>query len=127
MALAGVACERVPQIESRVPPGIDAGLASEIARIKAIDNHAHPVRPVAAGEAPDTDYDALPVEHLEPASDPVRTRSGSRELAEAQGALTRGSRATPVALLDQLRIDVMLANRVSMGPGLPAGRFLWVP
>jgi len=29
---------------------------------RPIDNHAHPVRPVAAGEQPDDEYDALPVE-----------------------------------------------------------------
>ncbi len=127
LALAGVACERVPPVESRVAPNIDAELASEIARIKAIDNHAHPVRPVAAGEAPDTEYDALPVEHLEPSTDPVRTRSESPELAEAHFAFSRGGKATPAAVLDQLGIEVMLANRVAMGPGLPAGRFLWVP
>ena len=42
---------------------VDAQLSSEIDQILAIDNHAHPVRPVAADEAPDTDYDALPVEN----------------------------------------------------------------
>ncbi|MGA3204206.1 MAG: hypothetical protein ABSF12_17080, partial [Bryobacteraceae bacterium] len=55
-------------------PPIDPQLASEIAKIKAIDNHAHPVRP---GDPPDTDFDALPVDHLDPYSEPVRTRSGS--------------------------------------------------
>src|SRR5437879_6231205 len=52
-------------------PHVDPALVTEIAGIKAIDNHAHPVRPVAPGEPADTDYDALPVESLEPASDPV--------------------------------------------------------
>jgi predicted TIM-barrel fold metal-dependent hydrolase len=32
-----------------------------------------------------------------------------------------------VRLLDELNIDVMLANRVAVGPGLPQPRFLWVP
>ena len=32
-----------------------------------------------------------------------------------------------VQILDQLNIEVMLANRVALGPGLPAPRFLWVP
>jgi len=44
---------------------IDPGIAAEIAKIKAIDNHAHPVRP-ALGGVQDTDYDALPVENMEP-------------------------------------------------------------
>jgi hypothetical protein len=30
----------------------------EIDQIQAIDNHAHPVCPVAQGEQPDKDYDA---------------------------------------------------------------------
>jgi uncharacterized protein len=30
-------------------------------------------------------------------------------------------------VLDRLGIDIMLANRVAMGPGLPASRFVWVP
>jgi hypothetical protein len=119
LALAGVACERVPPVEARAHGDIDPELASEIARIKAIDNHAHPVRPVAAGEAPDMEFDALPVDHLEPASDPVRTRPHPLTL--------RTGAATPEKVLDQLGIDIMLANRVAMGPGLPSDRFLWVP
>jgi len=39
---------------------IDPEIAAEIAKIKAIDNHAHPVRPVL-GNDKDADYDALPV------------------------------------------------------------------
>jgi hypothetical protein len=41
---------------------IDPVIAAEIAKIKAIDNHAHPVLPAAG----DTEYDALPVEHMDP-------------------------------------------------------------
>ena len=58
------ACSRAPE------PPVDPQLAAEIAKIKAIDHHAHPVRPTAPGEAPDTDYDALPVENLEASSPP---------------------------------------------------------
>ncbi len=90
----------------------------------AIDNQAHPVRPAAPGEAPDKEFDALPVDNLEPASDPIRERSGSLELADARAHVTRGD---PAKVLDQLGIGVMLANRVAMGPGLPPDRFLWVP
>ena len=66
----------------RTPEGgrVDSQLASQIAGIKAIDNHAHPVRPTLNGETPDTEYDALPVESLEAQSDPVRDRPGSPEL-----------------------------------------------
>jgi uncharacterized protein len=113
--LAG--CSRAP-----LPPA-DADLLKEIQGIPAIDNHAHPVRPTAAGEAPDRDYDALPVDNLEAQSDPVRLRANSPELAEARDILKRGE---PAKVLDQLGIEIMLANRVSMGPGLPRARFLWV-
>src|SRR5258706_4359084 len=115
---------------------IDPQLAAEIAKIKAIDNHAHPVRPVAAGEQPDDEYDALPVENLEAQSDPVRTRQNSPDVADAHRHLFNGDKAAAaktlgqeyaVKVLDQLGIDIMLANRVALGTGLPASRFLWVP
>jgi len=118
LTLAIAACQRSN-------PPVDPQIASEIAATKAIDNHAHPVRPTASGEAPDTEFDALPVDNLEPSSDPVRMRNGSPELMEAHKAL--GGIKTPEHLLDFLGIDTMLANRVAMGPGLPSNRFLWVP
>src|SRR5437868_3784554 len=71
---------------------IDPQLATEIARIKAIDNHAHPVRPVAQGEKPDDEYDAMPVETLEASSDPVRLRPKSPELLDAQRHLFSGEK-----------------------------------
>jgi predicted TIM-barrel fold metal-dependent hydrolase len=115
---------------------IDRQLADEIAKIKAIDNHAHPVRPVAPGEQPDDEYDALPVENLEAQSDPVRTRPNSPDVAAAHRGLFNGDKAAAakthgqeyaVKVLDQVGIDIMLANRVAVGPGLPSSRFLWVP
>jgi len=127
------------QLAAQLP--IDSQLAEEIAKIKAIDNHAHPVRP-AWGTDKDTDYDALPVESMDPYTEPVRTRDGSGLALEASRALfgpasdykarrrqlmeeKREGYANWV--LDQLGIETMLANRVSMGPGLAAPRFLWVP
>lgn len=107
---------------NRTPPA-DPQLLQEIQSIQAIDNHAHPVRPTSPGEAPNRDYDALPVDNLEPQSNPVRLRPNAPELAEARRVIKHGS---PASVLDQLGIGVMLANRVSMGPGLPPDRFLWV-
>jgi predicted TIM-barrel fold metal-dependent hydrolase len=121
---------------SRPVPEVDSQLAAEIAAIKAIDNHAHPVRPAAQGEPPDTEYDALPVENLEASSDPVRLRPGAPELAAARRELfqndkTKAAREHPsdyaTWVLDRLGIEIMLANRVALGPGLPSSRFLWVP
>jgi len=105
---------------------VDPQLARAIAQIKAIDHHAHPVRPVQAGETRDSDYDALPVETLAPTSDPVRMRTDAPHLTLAQRAVAN-VKGKPEALLDLLGIEAMFANRVSMGPGLPASRFLWVP
>ena len=47
----------------------DPQLLAEINKIKAIDNHSHPPKLVAAGEK-DDDFDALPCDPLEP-SDPT--------------------------------------------------------
>lgn len=116
--------------------GVDPQIARDIASIKAIDNHAHPVRPTAPGEAPDMDFDALPVDHLEPQSDPIQQRGTSpmvsaatRELFGADKDATTKAHANDYAtyVLDKMGVETMVANRVSMGPGLPSPRFQWVP
>jgi predicted TIM-barrel fold metal-dependent hydrolase len=131
-------------------PRVDPQLAAEIATIKAIDNHAHPVRPVFADDK-DTEYDALPVEVMDPYTEPVRTREGSPLVLQAWKQLfgyryddrapehVRELQARKKQLLDekrdgyanwvldQLGIETMFANRVAMGHGLAAPRFLWVP
>ena len=137
-----------PLVPAQLP--IDSQLAGEISKIKAVDNHAHPVRPVF-GNDKDTDYDALPVETMELSTEPVRTREGSTLVIEAWRQLFgyRYSDRTPEHVrelqqrkkqlmqekgqgyanwvLDQLGIETMFANRVAMGPGLVPPRFLWVP
>jgi uncharacterized protein len=115
---------------------VDPQLAAEIAKIKAVDNHAHPVRPTLEGEAPDHEYDALPVESLEAQSDTIRTRPTAPEVLDAHrnifhgdkpAAMKKYGRDYAVQVLDQLNIETMLANRVALGPGLPSPRFVWVP
>lgn len=118
---------------AREQSAIDPQLASEIAAIKAIDNHAHPPL-VTPG---DRDFDALPVDSMEPASDPVATRPDSPGVKAAHqalyGATSKGEMirqkgdAYPAWVLDQAGIDVMLANRVVMGPSVQPPRFRWVP
>lgn len=116
---------------------VDSALASEIDRIRAIDNHAHPVRFILNGP-PDREFDALPVDNMEPASDPVNARPNAPPLLEASralfGAADRKAQlqrekgdAYPAWVLDQTGVDVMLANRVAMGPGIQPPRFRWVP
>jgi predicted TIM-barrel fold metal-dependent hydrolase len=111
---------------------VNPQLAAEIARIKAVDNHAHPVIPSGT----DRDFDALPVDNMEPSSDPVRLRPGAPETVKAAKALYGGTTKEavkrregakyPAWVLDRLGIDVMLANRVAMGQGIVPPRFRWV-
>src|SRR5258708_36039694 len=89
--LSLVACNRPPE-------RVDADIAARIAAIKAIDDHAHP-----STGAGDRDYDALPVEMLEPGTYPVRLRPGKP-----------GPAMTPLQVLDRAGIERMVANRVSM-------------
>ncbi|MEP7306595.1 MAG: amidohydrolase family protein [Acidobacteriota bacterium] len=116
------------------PEAVEPAIAKALADTKAIDNHAHPVRPTPPGEPADNGYDALPVEHLEPASDVVRFRPGRPEYAAATSAIFGADRTASTkawgdnyaaTILDKAGIDKMMANRVSMGPGLPKERFLW--
>jgi hypothetical protein len=111
---------------------VNPQLAAEIAKIKAVDNHAHPVIPGGT----DREFDALPVDNMEPSSDPVRIRPGSAETKKAARVLygQRNKDAVkkeqgqnyPAWVLDRLGIGVMLANRVAMGQGIVPPRFRWV-
>jgi predicted TIM-barrel fold metal-dependent hydrolase len=115
------ACSPQPQA------AIDPQLAAEIANIKAIDNHAHPV---LAAEG-DREFDALPVDNMEPQSDPVSLRPGAFHTpftaASKSAAKQQHGAQYPAWVLDQAGVDVMLANRVAMGPSIQPPRFRWVP
>jgi hypothetical protein len=128
----------------------DPELSAEIARIKIIDHHAHPMRFVAEGDPADNEYDALPGEGLEPGPLPLRLRPDNPEWMEAWRALFgyKYTDASPAHLrelletkrrvmreqgdrypswvLDRLGIETMFANRVAMGRGLAPARFRWV-
>jgi uncharacterized protein len=135
-----VGCARKPG----TGPEVDPQIAAEVGRIRAIDNHAHPVRMSANGEAPDREFDALPVDNMEPSSDPVYLRPDAPGLSDAwqalfaapqipakQQARTRSmsekGAAYPAWVLDQMGVEIMLANRVAMGTGIAPPRFRWVP
>src|SRR5581483_5346320 len=112
---------------------VDPSLASTIAQIRAIDNHAHPVR----NDIADREMDALPVDNMEPQSDPYRLRPEAGLGKEARRALfgsatkanmkTRYGDSYPAWVLDRCGIETMLANRVALGGGIHSPRFLWVP
>jgi predicted TIM-barrel fold metal-dependent hydrolase len=108
---------------------VDPSLAADIAQIKAIDNHAHPVLNTPG----DREFDALPVDNMEPSNDPVVFRPGSplvREAAQHFQNKTAMKKekgdAYPAWVLDQAGIETMLANRVAMGSSIQPPRFRWV-
>jgi hypothetical protein len=59
-------CTILPASALRAQAPVDSALADYIATIRAIDSHAHPMRPVSAGAPADTDFDALPLDGLPP-------------------------------------------------------------
>jgi predicted TIM-barrel fold metal-dependent hydrolase len=129
---------------------IDSSLARYITSIRAIDSHAHPMRPVTAGAPADTDFDALPLDGI-PAFDlPARLKADDPIWRLAQNALYRiaptitgapyhtalkgaaedarraHGQKFPEWALDEAGIDIMMANRIAMGPGLSPTRFRWI-
>jgi hypothetical protein len=107
-------------------PPVDPALEKYIAGIKAIDNHAHPMLLLPAGAKPDSEYDALPLDALPPMTLPSRLRADHPDWVAAMSAVKARGIGSPAEALDLAGIDVMLANRVAMGPGLAPPRFLWV-
>jgi len=140
----------LPISEAASQTTADPQLLAAIAGIKAVDNHAHPLRYVAPGEKPDDEFDALPLDAIGPIPLPVRLNPGNLEFVEAwrdlygykyddmneahvrellqtkqRTAAEQGDRF-PVWVLDRLGIETMFANRVAMGRGLAAPHFRWV-
>ncbi|MGI8770060.1 MAG: amidohydrolase family protein [Acidobacteriaceae bacterium] len=130
---------------------IDPAIAQEIAAIRAIDNHAHPVLAPPL-DSTDRGFDALPVDSMEPQSDPVALRpdfpllgaawkalygfdtpppldaNGSKRLEAARARVkAQQGEHYPAWVLDQAGIETMLANRVTLGRGVEPPRFRWVP
>ena len=52
----------ITAIHAHAQAQADPELLAAIRQIKAIDHHAHPLKFVAAGEQPDTEFDALPLD-----------------------------------------------------------------
>ncbi|PWT83534.1 MAG: amidohydrolase [Acidobacteria bacterium] len=128
----------------------DPELLAAINRIRAIDNHAHPLKFTAEGEKADAEYDALPLDSIEPFELPVRLNLANPEFIGAwrqlfdykysdmlpahveglvaikQHVLKEKGTSYPAWVLDRLNIDTMFANRVAMGTGLVAPHFRWV-
>jgi uncharacterized protein len=130
---------------------IDPAIAAQIAAIPAIDNHAHPMLSPPA-YATDRNFDALPVDSMEPYTDPAGMRPDLAKLHDAWHALFNFNGQPPLNaagltqleaaresirtqqgsnystyILDKTNIAAMLANRVAMGTGVQPPRFRWVP
>jgi hypothetical protein len=125
---------------------VDTELAAFISKIKAVDNHAHP----NTVDPNDKGSDALPLDGLGNIELPARVRPESQTWLEAAKALYGFTETAlndqtmkvfldtinnarkqkleefPNWALDQAGIEVMLGNRISMGPGLAFPRFRWV-
>jgi uncharacterized protein len=125
-------------------------LGAYVDTLHAIDSHAHPMAAVAAGAPADTDFDALPLDGIPPFDLPLGLRASNPLYRDAQrslygvtggdsgssdAALFAKARARqqeqrgdqfPAWVLDQLHIDVMMANRIAVGSGLASLRFRWV-
>ena len=129
----------------------DPGLMNEINQIKAIDNHSHPPALNGPHGEKDDDFDALPCDPLEPTDSGLMFREDNPVYIKAwkamfgykyddfkpehvQELLAAKEEAKKVEgedypnwVLDHLGIEMELANRVALGPGLKPPRFLWVP
>jgi len=125
---------------------VDTALAAFINNIKAVDNHAH----ANTIDPDDKGSDALPLDGLGAIELPARVRPESQTWIDADKALYgfRGDTLDQQAMkklvdtqqhlikekgekfpgwaLDQAGIEVMFANRITMGPGLSSLRFRWV-
>src|SRR5579871_2909509 len=135
------------QGRDRTIEGIDPQILREVQQTRAIDNHAHPVRFTPKDQAPDREFDALPVDNMEAASDPVQLRTTDPGIVEAWQALwnypyndaspehirewlphkrqvaEQKGAAYPDWILDKIGVDVMVANRVHMGDSVQPPRF----
>jgi len=141
-----------PAPDNAVTRAIDPEIAGMIASIKAFDNHAHPVLPPPSDKT-DRNFDALPVDNMEPQTDIVAWRTDNPQLHDAWQTLwgfdapklpldDAGMKQLEAArqrvkireathfdewVLDQSNIATQVANRVSLDTGIAPPRFVWVP
>src|SRR5689334_1584677 len=68
---------------------VDSALLRYVESVRAVDVHAHPMRFVAPGAPPDTEYDALPLDGIPPFAVPHRLTTDDPIWRDAQDALYR--------------------------------------
>ncbi len=138
------------QAQVKAPIEVDAALLSEIQKIPAIDNHSHILKVIPTG-ATDDETDGLPcISPIETDSPALLSARSNPLYYEARQALfgyafkddapehlqpyeahkqivrQQKGETYPAWVLDQIGTEVILANRVAMGPGLTPPRFRWV-
>lgn len=146
VACAGAEMGCSPSPHGDVSAAADPEITAFIGKIRAVDNHSH-----ANSVAPDdSDQDALPLEAIFPFDVPVQLRPDNPDWLAAYKALYKYPHADmsdahmnelrgmmqrvakeqgdkfPTWVLDHVGTEVLLTNRVAMGPGLAAPRFRWV-
>ena len=139
-----LACVLLPPVSS-AQSRADPALKAYIEKILAVDDHSH-----ANSVAPaDSDFDALALDGI-PFELPVPLRPDSpmwlaaykalykyphADLSDAhmkdlrttmQTLAKKQGDAFPTWVLDQVGDEILLANRIAMGPGLTSRRFRWV-
>ncbi len=145
VALACVAPVYADTPAALMQPGADPEISAFIAKIRAVDNHSH-ANSIVRG---DTDYDALPLDGVA-IEMPAQLRLDNPDwiaaykalyqypyddMSEAHMRVLRGAMQDvvreqredfPTWVLNQVGTEVLLANRIAMGPGLMSPRFRWV-
>jgi uncharacterized protein len=144
--LAACTLSPTPDKETTSFQNTDAALSAFISQIKAVDNHAH----ANTIDPDDKGADALPLDGLGNIELPQRVRPGSQTWVDAAKAvygftiselnekamkelidteryvMKQKAENFPAWALDKAGIEVMFANRISMGAGLSPLRFRWV-
>src|SRR6476619_4444277 len=83
-----VACLAIVRTSAaRAQAPVDSALARYINGIRAIDDHAHPMRPVAPGAPADSEYDALPLDGIPSFDVPNRLKPDDAIWRAAQQSL----------------------------------------
>src|SRR5260370_18842683 len=144
-----LACVCLVSVNINAQTRADPDLLNEISKIKAIDNHAHPLKHVAPGEKPDDEFDALPLDAIVPFPLPVRLNPSNAEFIRAwhdlygyshqdmsaahvaelvknkQRIISERGDSFPAWVLDQLNIQTIFSHPVAMGRRLSPPRFRW--
>jgi uncharacterized protein len=145
---AVVGCASPPRdaAATAAPSGADPAITRFIGTILAVDNHGHP-----NSVAPDdVDADALPLDGIAPFELPAQLHPDNpdwlaaykalykypyEDLSDAhmnewrgtmQGIVKAEGDQFPAWVLDKVGTEVLLANRIALGPGLAPPRVRWV-